>query len=95
MKSHISRVSCLSWNGQILSSGGRDQTIVNHHVGMERAVVNSMRRHDQEVCGLEWNPEGTVLASGGNDNLLLLWDTHMARNPRHVLERHEVTFILA
>lgn len=89
MKSHISRVSCLSWNGQILSSGGRDQTIVNHHVGLERAAVNSMRRHDQEVCGLEWNLEGTVLASGGNDNLLLLWDTHMARNPRHVLERHE------
>jgi len=89
MKSHISRVSCLSWNGQILSSGGRDQTVVNHNVGIDRAVVNSMRRHEQEVCGLEWNAEGTMLASGGNDNLLLLWDSHMARNPLHVLDRHE------
>ena len=27
-----------------------------------------------KVCGLKWNPEGTQLASGGNDNMLLIWD---------------------
>ncbi|CAG8801577.1 17525_t:CDS:2, partial [Racocetra fulgida] len=26
------------------------------------------------VCGLKWNPEGNQLASGGNDNKLLIWD---------------------
>ena len=31
----------------------------------------------QEVCGLEWNPQGTQLASGGNDNLLNIWDARL------------------
>ena len=30
--------------------------------------------HEQEVCGLKWNHNGTQLASGGNDNLLHIWD---------------------
>ena len=27
-----------------------------------------------QVCGLKWSPSGTQLASGGNDNLLNIWD---------------------
>jgi cell division cycle 20-like protein 1 (cofactor of APC complex) len=27
-----------------------------------------------QVCGLRWNPEENQLASGGNDNKLLIWD---------------------
>jgi len=30
--------------------------------------------HKQEVCGLKWNCEDGQLASGGNDNRLLVWD---------------------
>ena len=26
------------------------------------------------MCGLKWSPWGTQLASGGNDNLLNVWD---------------------
>ena len=29
--------------------------------------------HQQEVCGLKWSPSGGQLASGGNDNLLHVW----------------------
>ena len=29
--------------------------------------------HTQEVCGLQWNQEGTQLASGGNDSKLCIW----------------------
>jgi cell division cycle 20-like protein 1 (cofactor of APC complex) len=32
--------------------------------------------HKQEVCGLKWSPDGKFLASGGNDNKLLLWSAH-------------------
>jgi cell division cycle 20-like protein 1 (cofactor of APC complex) len=32
--------------------------------------------HKQEVCGLKWSPDDSQLASGGNDNKLLLWSTH-------------------
>ena len=42
-----------------------------------RAPEDSFQRlngHRQEICGLKWNQEGTHLASGGNDNKLLVWD---------------------
>ena len=32
------------------------------------------KAHRQEVCGLKWSPDGQQLASGGNDNLLCIWD---------------------
>ena len=29
-----------------------------------------------QVCGLEWSPDDRELASGGNDNQLLVWGSH-------------------
>ena len=40
---------------------------------LEHATA-TLRGHTQEVCGLEWSLDGTQLASGGNDNLLNIWD---------------------
>ena len=37
-----------------------------------------LRGHTQEVCGLKWSRHGTQLASGGNDNLLNVWDDRYA-----------------
>ena len=37
--------------------------------------------HQQEVCGLKWSPSGNQLASGGNDNLLHIWQSGQARLP--------------
>lgn len=28
---------------------------------------------NQKVCGLKWSPDKQYLASGGNDNKLILW----------------------
>uniref|UniRef100_A0A7S1CDR3 CDC20/Fizzy WD40 domain-containing protein n=1 Tax=Bicosoecida sp. CB-2014 TaxID=1486930 RepID=A0A7S1CDR3_9STRA len=33
-----------------------------------------MAGHRQEVCGLRWSPDNVTLASGGNDNKLLIWN---------------------
>lgn len=38
------------------------------------SAVSILQGHETEVCGLKWSPNGTMLASGGNDNQLLLWD---------------------
>ena len=40
--------------------------------------VGTLKGHAQEVCGLKWSPWGTQLASGGNDNLLNVWDDRYA-----------------
>ena len=75
---HSARVGALSWNQHWLSSGGRDSLIVQHDVRSRNHVVSTYTGHTQEVCGLKWNDEGSTLASGGNENLLCLWDASMS-----------------
>ena len=56
----------------------------------------TLRGHTQEVCGLKWSPSGTQLASGGNDNLLNIWDdrylnssSQVVDQPLHRLDAHQ------
>ncbi|KAJ2615732.1 substrate-specific activator of APC-dependent proteolysis [Coemansia sp. RSA 1365] len=73
---HTRRVGALSWNGPVVSTGGRDKRIYSFDSRMRAgAVVSTYYGHAQEVCGLRWSPDRTQLASGGNDNMLLVWDT--------------------
>lgn len=74
MRSHSGRVGALAWNGHMLSSGSRDSQIHNHDVRIPQHHIATLAAHTQEVCGLKWSPNGTQLASGGNDNLVCIWD---------------------
>ncbi|CAN1255027.1 Cell division cycle 20.1, cofactor of APC complex [Linum perenne] len=44
--------------------------------------------HTKEVCGLKWSASGQRLASGGNDNLVHIWDRSMATRHLHRLKDH-------
>eukprot|EP01052_Picozoa_sp_SAG31_P032976 SAG31_NODE_3672_length_4001_cov_3.839313_3_plen_186_part_00 len=74
MAGHLARVSSLSWNNHLLSSGSRDSMIFNHDIRAQTHHQSTLQGHRQEVCGLKWSPDGKQLASGGNDNLLNIWD---------------------
>lgn len=72
---HTGRASSLSWNGDILFSGSKDRSICVNDI--RQPSVPPMRRlkyHEQEVCGLKWSELNGLLASGGNDNRLNVWD---------------------
>lgn len=103
MRSHAGRVGALAWNGPVLSSGSRDAAIHHHDVRIAAHHTATLAAHTQEVCGLKWSPNGSQLASGGNDNLLCVWDaaasgggsattaasgTVPTQAPRHVLTAH-------
>lgn len=62
---HAARVSALSWNQHILSTGGRDSLILNHDVRVREHVTATLRGHEQEVCGLKWSPNGTQVRLAG------------------------------
>src|SRR5690606_20579375 len=67
--------------------------IVNHDVRIANHVVSVYGNapgcgHVQEVCGLSWSRDGTLLASGGNDNLLCIWDARNATDAKNVLSEH-------
>jgi cell division cycle protein 20 (cofactor of APC complex) len=77
---HEWRVGSLAWrNSKLLTSGGMDGKIVNNDVRISsRVAAQTYLGHEEEVCGLKWSGSGHQLASGGNDNLLHLWDASMA-----------------
>jgi len=83
MRGHAARVGSLSWNKNVLSSGGRDSIIIQHDVRSSSHIVSTYAGHTQEVCGLEWNEDGTTLASGGNENYLCIWDAAMSNRRSH------------
>lgn len=74
---HAGRVSSLAWNGNKLASGSRDRKIHLRDIRQNsRSVVETYHGHSQEVCGLKWSHDGQLLASGGNDNKLFVWNIH-------------------
>jgi cell division cycle protein 20 (cofactor of APC complex) len=59
--------------------------VIHHDVRVAEHRVGTLKGHAQEVCGLRWSPWGTQLASGGNDNLLNVWDD------RYLSSQHTTT----
>lgn len=38
-------------------------------------VVCRVEAHADEVCGLKWSETGNILASGGNENHIFIWES--------------------
>ena len=77
-------------SNSLLASGSRDRLI---HLRDPRSDSSTpeMRlcAHKQEVCGLRWSfDERSMLASGGNDNKLLVWDIKKHTQPIHTFADH-------
>ncbi|KAF9763030.1 Cell division cycle protein 20 like protein [Nosema granulosis] len=70
-KYHDTRVSSLSWNENILSSGDKKGRLINFDVRTNTHEL--LLGHTQEICGLEWSEDRKFLASGGNDNDIRVW----------------------
>nr|CDI54645.1 cell cycle regulatory protein [Melanopsichium pennsylvanicum 4] len=87
MRGHTQRVGSLAWNEVILTSGSRDRVIYHRDVRAPDQHIRTLRAHRQEVCGLKWNTETNQLASGGNDNRLIVWDA-LNEAPLHRFTEH-------
>ena len=77
---HDKRVSCLSWNNYVLSSGSKDKYIKNFDIRMKNSEISKIKKHKQEICALKYSNEGDLLASGGNDNIAYIWDIRNLKN---------------
>lgn len=91
LRGHAARVGAVSWNGSQLATGSRDNNIMIHDVRIREHCTSTLQVHQQEVCGLKWSPSGNQLASGGNDNLLHIFDASSIGNQQalHRLDAHQ------
>lgn len=69
-----SRIGCLSWNRNILTSAFGNGTIHHNDVRIKDSLIKSIQAHESTVCGLKWRNDGEYLASGGNDNTVKIWE---------------------
>jgi cell division cycle protein 20 (cofactor of APC complex) len=63
----------LSWNSHVLSSDCHTGHIILHDVWQRRHIMAELSCHMGQVCGLKWSPNGRLLASDGDDNMLHIW----------------------
>ena len=82
------RVSVMGWNKHILSTGARSGLVANHDVRIASHKVADLVSHSSEVCGLEWRADGGQLATGGNDNLVTIWDARHLSAPKFQKTNH-------
>ncbi|OUM68237.1 hypothetical protein PIROE2DRAFT_39335, partial [Piromyces sp. E2] len=78
------RVGCLSWNKSILSSAFNNGSLQHNDVRVKDSLIQSIQAHDSNICGLKWRNDGEYLASGGNDNLIKLWEL---KSPKPYMEK--------
>jgi len=89
MYGHDTRVSVMGWNKHILSTGARSGLVYNHDVRVANHKIAELVSHTSEVCGLEWRADGAQLATGGNDNLVSIWDARSLNAPKFQKTNHK------
>lgn len=88
LKAHEGRVGALAWNSSILSTGSRDKSIIMNDIKVKNHAIASLEGHKQEICGLKWSHDEQQLASGGNDNKLLIWNNKNYERPSARFTEH-------
>ena len=88
MFGHDTRVGVMGWNKHTLSTGARSGLVFNHDVRVADHKIAELVSHTSEVCGLEWRSDGAQLATGGNDNLVSIWDARSLAAPKFAKKNH-------
>jgi len=89
LRGHSGRIGALAWHGHVLSSGSADAEIHHHDVRVKDHLVGRLSgAHTDFICGLDYSTDG-VLASGGNDNAVCIWESPSASSPLHTLSDHK------
>lgn len=67
-------------NSCTFSSGSKDKTICTYDIRDKNPVTFKLQAHKQEIVGLKWSFDEQYLASGGNDNKLMVWSRGNLQN---------------
>ena len=70
----ICNICPFNLNPNLFSFGARDYIIKTIDMRSKENPVFNYIGHEKEICGMKWSADDKRLASGGDDNLLMIWD---------------------
>lgn len=82
-----SQVCAMSWNRNLLAAGLNGSALLwdlrapAQRNETEGAACRLMGHGTHKVCGVRWREDGEMLATGGDDNMVCVWDVRMPRRP--------------
>lgn len=77
-----SRIATHSWSSHLISNGTINGEIFHNDVRLAKHIVGEISDyHTGEICGLSWRKDAIQYASGGNDNVVNIWDSRLMASP--------------
>ena len=83
----IDVITPMNLNNNVFTCGAFDTKIKSYDVRDMSKEVHEYNGHKQEVCGLKWSHDDKRLASGGNDNKLIIWNA-LRKEPEQKFSGH-------
>ena len=82
------RIGCMDWKSDnVMAVGCRDKNVYIYDLN-SNTPIHKLDKHKQEICGLAFNSTGTCIASGGNDNVFMVWDLRHTTQPIGIHEHN-------
>lgn len=70
----------LGGSNEIFNVNGISSSYIESTSAESNGLISVLKAHTQEICGLKWSFDEKMLASGGNDNKVYVWEP--LYNPR-------------
>ena len=99
LKGHTADITCLDWNGKMLTSAGKDGRVILHDIAHD-FTIDQFDLTNHEILDLDWDLTGKYLAFGSrlpkhSISDLSIWDIRRLsgskRNPEERLKRSCLT----
>ncbi|KAI3407118.2 slp1 [Candida oxycetoniae] len=72
---HLTRITSQAWSQHTLTSGSRIGNLYHSDVRIASHLVSKAEGcHSSEISGIEYRPDLKQFVTGGNDNLVNIWD---------------------
>eukprot|EP00835_Amoeboradix_gromovi_P002657 NODE_155_length_16773_cov_0.488785.p5 type:complete len:311 gc:universal NODE_155_length_16773_cov_0.488785:1388-2320(+) len=82
------RIGCMDWKSDsVVAVGCRDKNVYIYDINSNNRAFK-LDKHKQEICGIAFNSTGTHLATGGNDNVFMVWDLRHSTHPVYTNEHN-------
>lgn len=84
------KLNTVQWrNNNEFTTAGKDNMVCHYDIRVPNGRVSSGEEHTQQVCCVTWNNTKSMLASGGNDDTVHVWDIRNMTKSFRVLISHK------